>query len=69
MGDRYGLSIQKMLSNLGRFIKTGKFSPQRTVAITGNAVEHPKYIVTKQGAELQPILNEFQIALPSKSSD
>jgi Na+-transporting NADH:ubiquinone oxidoreductase subunit A len=64
MGDKVWTVNPEDVSNLGRFIKTGEFSPQRTVAITGNAVEHPKYIVTKQGAELQPILEDHNLLYP-----
>ena len=61
MGDRVWTVNPEDVVKLGCFLSTGKFSPKRTVAITGNSVEQPKYIVTKQGAELQPILNEFKL--------
>ena len=64
MGERVWTVNPEDVANLGRFAKTGKFSPRRTIAITGNAVEEPKYIITKQGAELKPILDEFKLLYP-----
>jgi Na+-transporting NADH:ubiquinone oxidoreductase subunit A len=64
MGERVWTVNPEDVANLGRFAETGKFSPRRTIAITGNAVEDPKYIITKQGAELQPILDEFKLLYP-----
>jgi Na+-transporting NADH:ubiquinone oxidoreductase subunit A len=64
MGERVWTVNPEDVANLGRFAKTGKFSPRRTIAITGNAVEEPKYITTKQGAELKPILDQFKLLYP-----
>ena len=47
--------------NIGRFVSSGVFSPQRTIAVSGNAVKNPKYFRTKIGAELAPILNKVGI--------
>ena len=47
--------------NIGRFVSSGVFSPQRTIAVSGNAVKKPKYFRTKIGAELAPILNKVGI--------
>jgi Na+-transporting NADH:ubiquinone oxidoreductase subunit A len=47
--------------NIGRFVSSGVFSPQRTIAVSGNAVKNPKYFRTKIGAELAPILNKAGI--------
>lgn len=64
MGERVWTVNPEDVANLGRFAKSGKFSPKRTIAITGNAVEHTKYIVTKLGVELQPILDEQTLLYP-----
>lgn len=64
IGERVWTVNPEDVANLGRFIMTGNYSPQRTIAITGNAVEQPKYIVSKLGSELQPILEEHQILYP-----
>jgi len=60
MGERIWTLNPEDVANLGRFVQTGHYSPQRTVAVCGNAVENPKYLITKQGAELQPLLDEFE---------
>jgi len=44
--------------NLGEFLSTGIFSPLRTVAVSGNSVEQPKYFQTIIGSELEPILKK-----------
>jgi Na+-transporting NADH:ubiquinone oxidoreductase subunit A len=62
MGERVWTIQPEDVANLGRFMQTGQYSAQRTVAITGNAVSQPKYLITKQGAELQPILSDFDIS-------
>ena len=64
MGDRVWTINPEDVANLGRFVQTGQYSPQRTIVVCGNSIENPKYIVSKQGAELQPILNEFKILYP-----
>ena len=61
MGERVWTVNPEDVVNLGRFVQTGQFSPQRTIALSGNSIENPKYVVSKLGAELQPILNEFKI--------
>ncbi|MGB0828882.1 MAG: NADH:ubiquinone reductase (Na(+)-transporting) subunit A, partial [Flavobacteriaceae bacterium] len=52
------------VANMGRFIMTGQYSAKRTLAIGGNSVEQPKYVSTKIGVELSPILNEFKLRYP-----
>ena len=47
--------------NLGEFLSTGIFSPLRTVAVSGNSVEQPKYFQTIIGSELKPILKKAGI--------
>ena len=64
MGERVWTVNPEDVVNLGRFVQTGQFSPQRTIALSGNSIENPKYVVSKLGAELQPILNEFKILYP-----
>jgi Na+-transporting NADH:ubiquinone oxidoreductase subunit A len=61
MNDRVWTVNPEDVVNIGRFISSGVFSPQRTVAVSGNAVENPKYFKTKIGAELGPILNKVGI--------
>ncbi len=57
IGDRIWTVNPEDVVNLGRFTSSGVFSPQRTIAVSGNAVEKPKYFQTKIGADLSPILN------------
>ena len=61
MNDRVWTVNPEDVVNIGRFISSGVFSPQRTIAVSGNAVANPKYFKTKIGAELAPILNEVGI--------
>ena len=61
MNDRVWTVNPEDVVNIGRFISSGVFSPQRTIAVSGNAVENPKYFKTKIGAELAPILNKVGI--------
>ena len=61
MGERVWTVNAEDVANLGRFISTGEFSSQRTIAVTGNAVEKPRYFRTIIGAQLAPILNEVGI--------
>ena len=61
MGDRVWTVNAEDVANLGRFISTGEYSSQRTIAVTGNAVEKPRYFQTSIGAELAPILNEVGV--------
>lgn len=64
MGDRVWVVQPEDVANIGRFITTGQFSAKRTLAIAGNSVEQPKYITTKIGAEVSPILKEFKLRFP-----
>jgi Na+-transporting NADH:ubiquinone oxidoreductase subunit A len=64
MGDRVWTLNPEDVTNIGRFFQTGKFSPQRTVAVTGNSLNNPKYVVTTLGCELKPLLDEFEIRYP-----
>ncbi len=41
---------------LGETLLTGKFNPQRTVALVGSSVKTPKYFTTKIGAEVSTFL-------------
>ena len=43
MGERVWTVNAEDVANLGRFISTGTFSPQRTIAVSGNAVDNPVY--------------------------
>ena len=61
MGDRIWSVNPEDVANLGRFIDSGVYSPQRTVAISGNAIGKPKYFQTKIGVELSPILDKVEI--------
>lgn len=61
MNDRVWTVNPEDVVNIGRFISSGVFSPQRTIAVSGNAVTNPKYFKTKIGAELAPILNKVGI--------
>ena len=61
MGERIWTVGPEDVVNIGRFIMTGQYSPKRTLAITGNALEQPKYVGASIGAELSPILKEFKL--------
>lgn len=41
---------------IGAFIKSGKYLPQRTIALTGSEVKVPQYHTIKLGAELKTVL-------------
>ena len=41
---------------IGECLLTGKFNPQRLVALVGSAVKNPKYFITKIGAEISTFL-------------
>ena len=41
---------------IGECILTGKFNPERTVALVGSSVKKPQYYTTKIGAELSTFL-------------
>lgn len=41
---------------IGECLLTGKFNPQRVVALVGSAVKNPKYFSTKIGAEISTFL-------------
>ena len=41
---------------IGECLLTGKFNPQRTIALVGSAVKNPKYFNTKIGAEISTFL-------------
>ena len=56
MGERIWTVNAEDVANLGRFIITGVFSPQRTIAIAGNATEKPQYFKTVIGASLSPYI-------------
>jgi Na+-transporting NADH:ubiquinone oxidoreductase subunit A len=58
MGERVWTVNAEDVANLGRFISTGTFSPQRTIAVSGNAVDNPVYFKTLIGSELAPFLEK-----------
>ena len=58
IGERIWTVNAEDVANLGRFLSSGIFCPRRTIAISGNAVENPKYFQTTIGAELQPFLRK-----------
>ena len=64
MGERVWTVNPEDVANIGRFVKNGQFSPQRTIAVTGNSVKFPKYVITKQGSELRSILDEHNFIYP-----
>ncbi|TDQ30711.1 Na(+)-translocating NADH-quinone reductase subunit A [Zeaxanthinibacter enoshimensis] len=41
---------------IGEALLTGKFNPERTVALVGSSVKNPKYYTTKIGAEISTFL-------------
>lgn len=61
MGERVWSVNAEDVANLGRFISTGTFSPQRTIAISGNAVDNPVYFKTLIGSALAPFLEKVGI--------
>ena len=58
MGERVWTVNAEDVANLGRFISTGTFSPQRTIAVSGNAVDNPIYFKTLIGSALAPFLEK-----------
>ena len=58
MGERIWTVNPEDVANLGRFISTGIFSAQRTIAVSGNAVDHPIYFRTLIGSALAPFLEK-----------
>jgi Na+-transporting NADH:ubiquinone oxidoreductase subunit A len=61
MGERVWTVNAEDVANLGRFISTGIFSAQRTIAVAGNAVEKPQYFKTLIGGSLAPYLKAVGI--------
>jgi Na+-transporting NADH:ubiquinone oxidoreductase subunit A len=61
MGDRIWTVNPEDVVNLGKFITSGIFSSQRTIAVSGNAVQNPKYFKTKIGAELAPFIKNVAV--------
>ena len=61
IGERIWTVNAEDVANLGNFLSTGSFSPSRTVAVSGNSVEQPKYFQTIIGSELKPILKKVGI--------
>ena len=61
MGDRIWTVNPEDVVNLGRFLTSGIFSSQRTIAVSGNAVQNPKYFKTKIGAELAPFIKNVAL--------
>ncbi|MBF12080.1 MAG: NADH:ubiquinone reductase (Na(+)-transporting) subunit A [Flavobacteriaceae bacterium] len=61
IGERIWSVNAEDVANLGRFINSGIYSPQRTVAVSGNAVQQPRYFETIIGSELGPILKKAGI--------
>ena len=61
MGERVWTVNAEDVANLGRFISTGTFSPQRTIAVSGNAVDNPVYFKTLIGSALAPFLEKVGI--------
>ena len=61
MGEHVWTVNAEDVANLGRFISTGTFSPQRTIAVSGNAVDNPVYFKTLIGSALAPFLEKVGI--------
>ena len=61
MGEKVWTVNAEDVVNLGEFITTGTFSPLRTVAVSGNSVEKPRYFQTIIGSELKSILTKAGI--------
>ncbi len=45
------------VANIGRFLKTGKFNPQRTVALVGSKVNSPRYFRVTAGVNVAALTN------------
>jgi Na+-transporting NADH:ubiquinone oxidoreductase subunit A len=45
------------VANIGRFLKTGKFNPQRVVALVGSKVNSPRYFRVTAGISLGAMIN------------
>ena len=61
MGERIWTVNAEDVANLGRFLVTGEFCSQRTISISGNALEKPKYFRTRIGIELNSMLKKVRI--------
>jgi len=55
-GERVWTINPQDLIILGECLLTGKFNPQRSVALAGSAVKKPKYFSTRIGAEISTFL-------------
>ena len=51
------------VANIGNSTLTGEFSAERTIAVAGNVVHHPKYFKVTIGHELLPLLNEAKVKM------
>ena len=58
MGDCVWTIRPEDVANIGAFLKTGKFSPKRTVAVAGSSVESPQYFLTTLGVQLTALLQK-----------
>ncbi|MEK9613715.1 MAG: NADH:ubiquinone reductase (Na(+)-transporting) subunit A, partial [Flavobacteriaceae bacterium] len=61
MGDRIWTVRPEDVANIGRFFLSGHFSPIRTVAVAGNAVQNPKYFPTYIGVEMKSLLEDLTL--------
>lgn len=61
MGDRIWTVRAEDVANIGRFFNSGHFSPIRTVAVAGNAVQNPKYFPTQIGVEIKSLLEDLTL--------
>ncbi|XOD67468.1 MAG: Na(+)-translocating NADH-quinone reductase subunit A [Flavobacteriales bacterium Tduv] len=43
---------------IGEFFLTGKWNPERTVAVTGSQIKDPRYIKTRIGAQISDLIRE-----------
>jgi Na+-transporting NADH:ubiquinone oxidoreductase subunit A len=55
-GERVWTLTPQDLIIIGEALLTGKFNPERTVALVGSSVKSPKYYTTKIGAEISTFL-------------
>ncbi len=56
-GEKVWVVNPQDLAAIGKFLKTGQYDGQRTIALTGSKVSAPKYLNVTIGSQMEPILS------------
>ena len=56
-GEKVWVINPQDLAAIGKFLKTGQYDTQRTVALTGSKVSSPKYLNVTQGSQMESLLS------------